>query len=63
MDIIRNIVLSNNPPEKHCGWLKPTEDHRFELYFWEANGWCLIGILQTKNIDFEYISEIKDITI
>ena len=64
MKTVRDIVISKfEPPVNNVGWLKPLSNGTFMLFFFGKKGWTPISIESSRELKFQYIQEIPDITI
>ncbi len=64
MRTVKDIVVSiSEPLVNNVGWLKPSSNGTFMLFFFGDKGWTPIFIESSGELKFQYIQEVPDIII
>lgn len=64
MKTVKDIVISvSEPTVNNVGWLKPSLNGAFMLFFFGDKGWTPISIESSGELKFQYIQEVPDIII
>lgn len=64
MKTVKDIIISiSEPPVNNVGWLRPSSNGTFMLYFFNEKGWSPVSIGALGELKFQYIQEVPDIII